>query len=144
MARVVWRPSVPAEVRAAAEPMLGRWLWVLPPWLYELTVNWDEPQKGEAPGSAAVTEATEEYRFGAVSLRPEWLMETPAQRERHLLHELVHMLFARTDAAHLRCLHYVRRTSRKVVHEELEESARLALEGAVSDLTEVLMRERGD
>jgi hypothetical protein len=40
-ARVEWMDGVPAEVRAAVEPIVQRNLHRLPLWLHELRMNWE-------------------------------------------------------------------------------------------------------
>lgn len=134
MPRVHWAESVPREVRQTFAPYVDRYLALLPAWLYDLSVDWDD---GDTDSTASMTSKVE-YRRGTVTVSPAWLSEDAARREQVARHEFSHFVLEPVDA-------FVRTLLDQLKDDEalqawVKESWRQTLEGAVTDLTDVLGR----
>lgn len=84
--KVVWE-NVPLEVRAALEPLLDKWLWILPPWCQEFRVDY----KGGQDATMSVT-VSYRNRWAVLHATGLWLGEKEQYREVSVIHELVHVL----------------------------------------------------
>jgi len=83
--RILFDPKVPTEVRAAVEPLLRKWEWLIPTWVHQLTVFWNDKD------SARICNLAEpEYRRAWIALLNGWLTNDPETRERDVVHELIH------------------------------------------------------
>lgn len=86
--RIEWDNNVPAEVRGAVEPLIDRYLWLLPPWVEQLGLFWRE---GDGDASAATTHWNHKYRWGRIVFHPIFLTGDEASRELWVIHELLHL-----------------------------------------------------
>jgi hypothetical protein len=87
MARIYWTNDVPAEVRAALEPMLDRWTGLLPTWLHDLVVDYSATEQ------AGMLMGVEfHYRRANLIVTGQWLTCPPEEREEMLRHELSHII----------------------------------------------------
>lgn len=85
-AMVVWSPGLPAELRAALEPTLRRWLYLLPTWCHTIHVGLGNDLDSDV---AARMEGEIRYRRAALSIGPAFLRVE--DRDTLLAHELVHV-----------------------------------------------------
>lgn len=141
--RVEWARWVPTEVRAALAPPLRRHLWLVPTWVHEIVVEWDESPEGDDPPALQAL-GDPEYRQANLVVCPAFLGESPEVRDREVLHEIVHLS--------LEPLRALARTYAKAAADADEESVafkvaeehiRTAVEGGVCDLTSALARREG-
>lgn len=77
------------EVRAAIDPHLAKWAFLIPGWCHDLCVRWDD----EDPDSAVRIKARHEYREADMYVCAVFLSD-PAERERIVVHELAHLSLA--------------------------------------------------
>jgi hypothetical protein len=87
--RIRFSPNVASEVRAAIEPHLVKWAFLIPAWCHELTVKWDD----DDTSSALCVKVFYEYRSADLIVLPNFLT-SPAARERDVVHELLHLSLA--------------------------------------------------
>lgn len=85
-ARVEYDPKVPPEIQTAAEPMIRRWLHLLPTWCHDLYVMYDA-----ASGNIAEMGSDHEYRRATLVIGPEWLKDHPGGRHEAVRHEFCHV-----------------------------------------------------
>lgn len=134
---VEWDPQMPREVRSAAEPHFDRWKHLLPGWIDEVRFGWDADDSNNA--MSATTHP--EYRFVRFMVKPYFLQAPEWSRSDSMLHEIVHTPIqplvnlldsvvnatkASPDAANL-----------------AREMIRAAMEGAVCDLTSMILAADG-
>jgi hypothetical protein len=84
--RVEWKPDVPAEVRAAVEPLLPDAVRFAPGWLADLTLAWDD---GDGESCAKMTTAPE-YRMATLAISASFLSQPARARAEILRHEVLH------------------------------------------------------
>lgn len=134
MPQLIWQEPMPVEVRQAIEPVLMRFLYLLPGWVYELRIGWDEENT-----SILRSNIVPEYRGGLLSVCPGFLRRTPEQRADDVVHEIVH--YSLEPLRHVAC----------DLVDELEkvkpgfkdwgtEAIRKAVEGATCDVTALVFR----
>lgn len=90
--RIFWT-GVPAEVRAAAEPHLQRFLPLLPKWLERVHVAFNDNGEGNIAG----IKTNEEYRSVYLDIYPRFLTLNDDMRVLTFLHEFTHPSQARMD-----------------------------------------------
>lgn len=134
MTQVIWS-DVPAEIRAVAEPVVTRHLDLLPGWVLELVVQYD----GTAERAQCTTYA--EYRRAYLQLHGGYVANELRHRERTIVHELLHPVVepTRSPLKHLLQLTGLSPTEKEIVREHM----RQANEGAVCDLTALVLRLKG-
>lgn len=121
--------STPEEIKQALDPLIQKWKYLIPAWCRVLEIT-DEvnPKKG----TFATVYVDTEYRIARIAFTILFLSETPEQRERIVIHELLH-IGAEPVGRILRDLF-----STKLLGEEIkefvEEQHRRAFEGMVQDL----------
>lgn len=84
---------LPKEVRDAARPYLMDYLWLLPTWVHLLHVGYAVRDE-DNPGSTAEMKSAPSYHTATLTIYGMWLNESPARRERIILHELIHPTYA--------------------------------------------------
>ena len=87
MAKVEYTGSWQDDVRTIVEIALTPYLHLLPGWCLSLYVRFES---GEANDSAGVR-VSYEYRHAVLYVRPGWLEESPEDRAKALIHEIVHL-----------------------------------------------------
>lgn len=75
------------EVRAAIEPHLSRWAFLIPAWCHEVNVVWNDD---DTDGALSVR-VHYEYRRADLNVLPNFL-SCPDRRERNVIHELLHII----------------------------------------------------
>jgi hypothetical protein len=131
--RIRFSPNVAAEVRAAIEPHLVKWAFLIPAWCREVCVRWDD----EDPDSACRIRARYEYREADLYVCAVFLSE-PEERERIVVHELSHL----TLAPFVSVLHAMRDVlvaKAPDVEAWADEMLRLGEEASTCDLTALVM-----
>lgn len=88
--RIVYRADVPVEVREAIAPYLTRWASLVPRWCHDLTVVWNDRDTESGALSVAVYY---EYRNADIEILANFLTN-PDDRERQVVHELMHLQLA--------------------------------------------------
>ena len=132
---IEWDVAFPAEVKAAVEPMLKKYLHLVPRWCHTIHIDY----KAEAEDGTAAENATDpEYRKATITFCAAWLDETPQARRRAVLHELLHIVLA-PMARFTECV--LDGTSIEGTKKILDEQWRISYEGAVEDLTTALLDE---
>lgn len=136
---IVYDPTVPDEVRAAIDPILSRHTRIIPDWCFQLTINFsDGGHDGEYNASASPNFP---YRRASLWFYAGWLLGTPAQRERDIVHELFHLVTAADSD-------YVLRIIRECVKDKPELREHLIteykeyLEGVVQDFANLYYSNR--
>ena len=130
---VDWMEPMPTEVRVALEPMLNRWMPLLPTWVQSLSVEYEAE-------SANVMHVRTHYtnRWAVIGVTGSWLKYDDTERQNALRHELVHV-----------CVEPLRRAARNAVEATAEEGPTRALalktleeglESAVEDLAQCIGR----
>jgi hypothetical protein len=86
-AELLWG-DMPAEYRRAVEPLIRRHGGKLPLWVATLSVRFSrDTEDGQAVAFMCVDY---EYRQARITLTPVFLLDTPANRERTVIHEFLH------------------------------------------------------
>jgi hypothetical protein len=81
-----WEPDFPADLRVIVEPILLRWLPLLPTWCQEFRVRY----RGDNENTAQVN-VSHRNRWAILTITGNWLDEPESEREESLIHELVHV-----------------------------------------------------
>lgn len=136
-AKVIWKEEVPAEIRAAVEPHLTRWLGILPGWCEEIIMRWN----ADTTSASLQTDVRPEYRDVILEVCPSWLDLGEDSRECAVVHELCHVL-----AGPL--VNFTRDTIWQMSDEGsalrgiLQRECEKAFEGVVEDQARAFLRER--
>jgi len=85
-AELWYTPGLPAEARAAIEPHLVQWAFLIPAWCHRVNVVWTDD---DANGALKV-QVHYEYRRADLHVLPNFLSAT-AHREEQVIHELLHI-----------------------------------------------------
>jgi hypothetical protein len=94
MVEVTWNPLVPKEMREAIEPVIERYLWLVPEWCYQLHIEyWDtETDKdGKSTSGFASITVNDEYRRAALEVYSSWFDGDERDRRYYIIHEFVHL-----------------------------------------------------
>lgn len=86
MVRVEYDPKVPAEIERAVNPIVQRWLHLLPTWCHDLYVMYDA-----ASINMGEMGSDHEYRRATLVIGPEWLKEHEVGRDEVVRHEFCHV-----------------------------------------------------
>lgn len=78
--------DMPDAVRAAVEPIIQQWRWLIPGWVQEVMIRW---QAQAEDGESADTVVSYEYRWVSIRLKGHWLSDARTQ-EKDIVHELIH------------------------------------------------------
>lgn len=115
-----WMEPMPSEVRRALEPMLDRWLPLLPTWVQSLSVEY-------ASESADVMHVRIHYtnRWAVIGVTGSWLKYDDDERQNALRHELMHV-----------CVEPLRRAARNAIEATTDEGPAQSL--AITTLNEGL------
>jgi hypothetical protein len=87
MNKIHFAPDTSEEVRAAIEPHLLKWSFLIPAWCSEVNVTWRDD---DLDGALSVI-VHYEYRRADISVLPNFL-SSPHRRERNVVHELLHIV----------------------------------------------------
>ncbi len=128
--RFEWKADTPPEYRAAVEPLLKLWVWLLPNWLDVVFIEYEHKS-----GSAG-TITRDRYRNATLFLRPALLEEGDYEREVSLVHELCHFCQGPIQSVLERFLEEAPDDKFKA------DTAEHAMEQVVSDLSHALVRHR--
>lgn len=126
-----WYPDVPHDIRAALQPLLERWAWLLPTWVHGVVVYYDANDSGSMHCSPA-----QEYREFKLTVCAGWLVAEQEVREELVRHELLHTVVQPLpDMVTDLIDSFVPEAQRAYFYEQ----RRMAMEGVVCDL-EYLLR----
>jgi hypothetical protein len=132
--RIRFRADLPEEARAAIEPYLAKWAVLIPGWCHGVDIHWDDE---DTEGGLRVS-THYEYREADIYVLPNFLSNTE-HRERHVVHELVHLSLAPlTKVAQAMRDALVRKSP--VLEEWANEQLRHGEEATTCDLTEMVLR----
>jgi hypothetical protein len=128
--RIEYDPGIPAEYRAAIEPLIERHRWVLPGWVQMLYVEFYHDD------ASLSTLTRVEYRKVSLRIHPPFLSQCEASRSDDVLHEFLHapleamrdVVFSLLDAT----------GADDALRKWAEEQLRVANEMAVCDLTHAI------
>lgn len=132
--RLAWDEDCPAEVRASMEPHIERYRDLLPGWLAELRLGFDDNDQA----GIAYTRCNPEYRWARIMTCGTWLKENNADRDEVLLHEMVHIPLQPLVVVFEDLLATLDDTPAPI-KAWARDQLRRALEGACTDVTEMLM-----
>jgi hypothetical protein len=85
--KIRFTPGISDEVRAAVEPHLMKWAFLIPAWCHEVNVTW----RDDDPAGALNIVVHYEYRRADINVLPNFL-SCPERRERNVVHELLHII----------------------------------------------------
>lgn len=140
--RVVWTET-PSEVRNPLETLLEEWGFLIPPWVQSLGVRYfaTRLENGEANFHAtAAMDAEPEYRQARLLIYGEWLVQSAADRERDIVHEMLHLALAPMVLEHQDVIERLFEDgSAPKFQAYMEEQWRQVYEGAVQDLRNALI-----
>lgn len=85
--RIRFTPGTSDEVRAAIEPHLLKWAFLIPSWCHEVNVTW----RDDHTNGALNIVVHYEYRRADLTICPNF-MSIPLRRERCVVHELLHII----------------------------------------------------
>lgn len=137
-ARIEWNADVPDLVRKAVEPLLGRYLGLIPPWCVVRVVR-GIPEEGD--GTPAEIHVSQEYRAARLVIYPAFLECDPEYRETCIVHELLHIpTMAMKTAFHDLKAALNLEVEHPALSRWADEIMRQANEAATTDLTEALRR----
>lgn len=115
------------ELSAVVPPIIERWRWLIPGWLHSLLIT---TETNETVSYIARTKASYPYRWAQVFVDTSILAESERDREKVVVHELVHLvLWPINENDKLWC----------VDDKETSMIFTDGLEGAVQDLSEALI-----
>lgn len=139
--KIIYAPTLPAEVRTAVEPLLERHRSIVPEWCHRLTIYFTEG--GNNGEYSAGTSVDWPYRKASITLHAGFLTDPPDVRERDIVHELFHVVTGPGDDFAWRELKRVLDTAG---NETLVKAMRAAykdhVEGTVQDLCNLYMTGR--
>jgi hypothetical protein len=87
--KIRYASDLSPEVRAAIDPHLAKWAFLIPGWCHGVDVRWDDD---DTTGALVVT-VHYEYRDADLIVLPNFLTHLE-HRQRQLVHELMHLLLA--------------------------------------------------
>lgn len=129
-----WDAEFPADVRAIVEPVLLRWLPLLPTWCQEFRVRY----RGDNANTAQVN-VSHRNRWAILTIAGNWLSEPRIEREEAIIHELIHVALEPCWSAASRFLEDVTQDGtplREFAHSALTDG----LECSVDDLARSIQR----
>lgn len=86
-AKIRFTPGISDEVRAAVEPHLVKWAFLIAGWCHEVNVTW----KDDDPNGCLNIVVHYEYRRADINVLPNFL-SIPHRREQNVVHELLHIV----------------------------------------------------
>lgn len=86
MPDVWWSTEVPDEVRATVEPILDRWLHLLPTWVHELAVKYDPSNDNNA-----LMGSEPHYRRAHLTVTGWFFRADADERDATIVHEFCHV-----------------------------------------------------
>ena len=132
--KVEWYHNVPAEVRQAVGPILKAWFPILPTWCQEFRVSYSPDDE-----NTLSIKVNHRNRWAVLIMTGRWLQEIPIERERALIHELVHVNMEPVAIASVRIIEDL--TEKGTPLRELADSTYTeGLEGTVEDLARAFYR----
>jgi hypothetical protein len=124
--------AVPEIARAVIEPLLLRYHVLLPAWVQNVFVRWDETGKGD--GTLISCAASYDYRSFKIVFDPTFLVRHPDEQRADVIHELVH-------ASSCVLADYARDTIRLLVPEDEAPKFRSALLEELSQRHEAFVQD---
>lgn len=137
--RIAYDADLPAEVRQAVEPYITAHAHRLPGWVYELRVGFDDNNQD----ANAWNRTNPEYRWARINVCAGFLTESAEDRNEIVLHELVHIPVQALVNAAWRLCEEVKEQS-PAAERLAREAVRVAMEGAVTDVTCMLLDAIGE
>lgn len=137
--RVTWM-DVPWEIREPVTEALRRWGFLIPAAIETLGVEYWQGQTdndGKAVNASAAMNAQSEYRQAFLSIYGGWLMDSEDERQRSILHEILHIPIAPMADGHKDAIERLLHDA-PVFQGYAIEQWRVATEGAVQDLRNAL------
>lgn len=135
---VAWYPEVPADVRKSVEPILERWLWVVPTWCHDVRIKYAGDCEDPDDKSVATCEWSLPYRYARITIHGNWMGYTrDVDRESAIVHELVHIALGPMSDQFMALVQELDPPEK--LASWAERTHDVSLEGAVVDLTRALM-----
>lgn len=129
-----WEPDFPADVRSLVEPILARWLLLLPTWCQDLRVRY----RGDNENTAMM-EVSHRNRWALLTVTGNWLDEPADAREEALIHELIHVALEPAWSATSRIIEDLT-TEESSLQKLASSMAADGLEATVDDLARSIQR----
>ncbi|MGE0294946.1 MAG: hypothetical protein AB7P97_21580 [Hyphomonadaceae bacterium] len=89
--RTTWNRNIETPFRSEIESSLSKFSWLIPGWLHRLHVNL---VLSDGDGVMASIRVHYEYREACLDVMPDWLNQPGPERDRQILHELLHLHLA--------------------------------------------------
>lgn len=135
--RLAWDNECPVEVRAAMAPYVDRYTSLLPGWLQELRLGFDD----DDPNGIMYTRCDPEYRWARIMACGAWLKEDDQDRDETFLHEIIHIP-VQPMVAVAEDLIAVLKETHAPMESWAREQLRRALESTVQDMTAMVLASR--
>jgi hypothetical protein len=94
MLDIQWHVQVPKEMRATIEPIIERYRWLIPQWVYQFKVSFystKTDEKGVPDNALACIYVNDEYRSATLEVFADWLDGNEKTRRYNIIHELCHL-----------------------------------------------------
>lgn len=144
-ARVWVDPEVPLEITRAVQPVVERWLHLLPRWMQVLVVTWDSrpSTKEDSPAEMSVRI---DYRVSYLTIFGNWLDQDDPERNRVIRHEFLHSAVGPYRNAALDGINTLAKLADlngdSALYQHITEDLRTGLEQTIVDLEEIVQRVR--
>lgn len=87
MTEIIYRGDWPDDVRTAVAIELSHSIQLIPSWCRILYIRFEATD----PSSSATIQVNFDARWATIRVQPGWMEETPEDRRRALIHEVVHL-----------------------------------------------------
>lgn len=94
MLDIEWHAQMPPEMRATIEPIIERYQWLIPQWVYQFRVSFystKTDENGQAENALAQIYVNDEYRSATLEIFADWLDGNEKTRRYNIVHELCHL-----------------------------------------------------
>lgn len=136
--KVVYLPSLKADIRDEVEYLVNKYAFMLPTWLHTLSVmGWqNETHLKEIPYYTAEMSVTPEYRKATLMIYPKWREMDEDYHDSTIAHEFGHAIMGSVDAFVDNLIDNMENTDdvKAFLHEEY----RKVTEGAVEDMAQAV------
>lgn len=132
--RIEYAPDVPSEYRDGLEPLINKWIHVLPSWVRRLRVDFS----GDT-GSVMSTCVYEEYRKLVLMVHPPFLNVSQEDRELTVVHEFAHAIIAPVNEYTKRLIDDLTGGEGEVLYERCRKEFIDRMESSVEDMAWALI-----
>lgn len=134
MPNMIIADFLPDEISATVMPLVDSHTDVLPGWVVELDILWDETHETVAKMRPHI-----DYRRAKLTIGPTWVNATHEMRRRTIIHEFMHVQLGPLHQMGVRLLD-IAGAGNEALGTELREAFRIALEQTTVDTTSLVER----